>query len=196
MGPGGGHEAAAGVLTVDAELEGMTTRGGIFLDGELFAVGDAELLTHEVDAGGLLGDRVFDLQAGVDLEERNGVALHQVLDGAGTVVAGFLADGLGGRVDPGALIVGQERRWRLLDELLEAALQRAVAGAGDDDVAVLVGDDLGLDVAGLVQVLLDEALAAAERGDGLTRRRLEQLGGISSMVCATFMPRPPPPKAP
>ena len=36
---------------------------------ERLAVGDAELLAHEVDAGDLLGDGVLDLQAGVDLEE-------------------------------------------------------------------------------------------------------------------------------
>ncbi len=149
---------------------------GIFVDLEFFTVGDAELLTDQVDARGLLGDGVLDLQAGVDLEEGDGVALHQVLDRAGAVVAGFLADGLGRRVDACALVVGQERRGGLLDELLEATLQRAVAGAGDDDVAVLVGDDLGLDVAGLVEVLLDEALAATEGCDGLTGGRLEQLG--------------------
>ena len=77
-----------------------------------------------------------------------------------------------------ALRVGQERRGRLLDELLEAALQRAVAGAGDDDVAVLVGEDLGLDVARLVEVALDEALAATEGRDGLAGGRLEELGDL------------------
>ena len=77
-----------------------------------------------------------------------------------------------------ALRVGQERRGRLLHQLLEAALQRAVAGARDDDVAVLVGDHLRLDVARLVQVALDEALAAAERRDGFAGRRLEQLGDL------------------
>ena len=36
------------------------------------ALGDAELLAHQVDAGDLLGDRVLHLQAGVDLEEGDG----------------------------------------------------------------------------------------------------------------------------
>ena len=135
---GGGQEAAAGVLAVDAELEGVPARRRVLGDVERLAVGDAELLAHQVDARGLLGDRVLDLQAGVDLEERDQAVLaDQVLDGARAVVAGLLADALGGLVDLLALLVGQERRGRLLDELLEAALQRAVAGAGDDDVAVL-----------------------------------------------------------
>lgn len=118
------------------------------------------------------------LQARVDFEERDGVALNQVLDGARAVVAGLAADGLGRAVDAAALVVGQERRGGLLDELLEAALERAVAGARDDYVAVLVGDDLGLDVARLVEVLLDEALAATEGRDGLAGGRLEQLGDL------------------
>ena len=176
---GRGQEAAAGVLAVDAELDGVAARRRILGDVERLAVGDPELLPHQVDARGLLGDGVLDLQAGVDLEERDQPVLaDQVLDGARAVVAGFLADALGRLVDLLALRVGQERRGRLLDEFLEAALQRAVAGARDDDVAVLVGDDLRLDVARLVQVALDEALAAAECGDGLAGGRVEQLGDL------------------
>ena len=96
-------------------------------------VGDAELLADQVDAGGLLADRVLHLQAGVDLEEGDrAVDADQVLDGAGAVVAGLRADGLGGAVDRGPLLVGEERRGRLLDQLLVAPLQRAVAGADDD----------------------------------------------------------------
>ena len=59
-----------------------------------------------------------------------------------------------------------------------AALQRAVAGRDHDDVAVRVGEALGLDVAGLVEELLDEALAATERADGLAHGRLEELGDL------------------
>ena len=47
------------------------------------------------------------------------------------------------------------------------ALQRAVAGSDDHDVAVRVRQDLRLDVARPVQVALHEALAAAEGGHGL-----------------------------
>lgn len=141
-----------------------------------FAVGDLELLQHQVDAGGLLGDRVLDLQARVDLQEGDQAVLaDQVFDGPGAVVVGLLADPLGRLVDLLALRVGQERRGRLFHQLLEPALQRAVAGAGDDDVAVLVGDHLRLHVARLVQVALDEALAAAERRDGLTHGRLVEV---------------------
>ena len=157
----------------------MPARRRVLGEVQLVAVGDLELLQHQVDARGLLGDRVLDLQAGVDLQERDQAVLaDQVFDGAGAVVVGLFADPLGRFVDLLALRVGQERRRRLFHQLLEAALQRAVAGAGDDDVAVLVGDHLRLDVARLVQVALDEALAAAERRDGLAGGRLEQLGDL------------------
>ncbi len=157
----------------------MSARGGVFGDVQRLAVGDLELLQHQVDARGFLGDRVLDLKPGVDLQERDQPVLaDQIFDRAGAVVVRFFADPLGGFVDFFALCVGQERRGRLFDELLEAALQRAVTGAGHDDVAVLVGDHLRFDVARLVQVALDEAFAAAERRDRLAGRRLEQLGDL------------------
>src|SRR5699024_5707415 len=181
-GAGGREEVASRVLAVDAELERVTARGGVLGELEHLALGDLELLENQVDPGGLLGDRVLDLQAGVDLEEGDRVALHHELDGAGAVVAGLAADRLGRLVEPPALLVGEERGRGLLDELLEAALQSAVAGTGDDDVAVLVGEHLRLDVAGLVEVLLDKALAAAERGDGLTGGGLEEVGDLGHLV--------------
>ena len=129
--------------------------------------------------GDLLGHRVLDLQARVHLEERDGaVRADEELAGARADVADLLQDRLRRRVEQVALRVGEERRRRLLDELLVAALQRAVAGRHDDDVAERVREALRLDVARLVEVLLDEALAAAERGDGLAGRRLELLGDL------------------
>ena len=93
-------------------------------DGELLAVGDAELLAHEVDAGRLLGDRVLDLQPGVDLEERDRAVLpDEELDGAGVGVAGLRADPSGGVVQGRPLLVGEVRRGRFLDELLVPALK-------------------------------------------------------------------------
>ena len=143
------------------------------------ALGDAELLAHEVDARGLLRHRVFHLQPRVDLEERDQPVLaDEELDRARPVVARLPADRLGGLVDRRALLVGEERRGRLLHQLLEPALQGAVAGADHDHAAVGVGQHLGLDVAGLVQVALHEALAAPERGLRLPHGRLVQRGDL------------------
>ncbi|MNK95372.1 hypothetical protein D3C87_1156060 [compost metagenome] len=68
-GAGRRQEAAAHVFGVDAEFEGVAARCGRFLDGQRQAFGDAQLFDDEVDAGGLLGHGVLDLQARVDLEK-------------------------------------------------------------------------------------------------------------------------------
>ena len=128
-------------------------------------------------------------------KEIDAVGADQELDRAGAVVAGLRADGLGRGVDALALLVGEERRGRLLDQLLVAPLQRAVAGADDDDVAVRVGEHLRLDVARLVEELLDEALAAAERRRRPRARRSRTARRSPPSSRATFRPRPPPPKA-
>ena len=85
-------------------------------------------------------------------------------------------------MDALALLVGQKWGRGLLDQLLEAALQRAVARAHHHDVAVLVGEHLGLHVAGLIQIALNEALAAAEGGGGLAGGGFEQLRDLLAGV--------------
>src|SRR6185503_14506270 len=138
--------------------------------------GDRDLGPDQVDAAGLLGDRVLELQPGVHLEERDHpVQADEELDRTGADVPGRRTDVPRRGVDLRALLVGEERRRRLLDQLLVPALQRAVPGADDRDRAVLVGHHLRLDVPRLVQVALDEALAPAERRLRLAHRGREQL---------------------
>jgi hypothetical protein len=72
------------------------------------------------------------------------------------------------------------------------ALQRAVALAEMDGVALAVAENLDLDVARLLQVLLDVDGIVAEGGLGLGTGGLEAMT-TSASERATFMPRPPPP---
>ncbi len=175
-GAGGGQEVAARVLTVDPELEGVPAQRRVVV-AEFLAVGDTEHLPHQVDAGDFLGDGVLDLQAGVDLEEGDRAVLtDEEFAGARADVAGFLEDGLGGAVELRVLLRGEEGGGGFLDEFLVAALEGAVAGGDHHDVAVGVCEALGLDVAGPVEVALDEALAAAEGCDGFTHGRVVELG--------------------
>jgi hypothetical protein len=92
-----------------------------------------------------------------------------------------------------ALVFVQRGRGRFFPDLLVAALQRAVALAEMDRVALAVAEDLDLDMAGLAEVFLDidgaspKAALASERAvESATRARPRS---------ATFMPRPPPPAA-
>ena len=93
--------------------------------------------------------RVLHLHPGVHLQEEVlALSVEQALDGAG---AGVVDRGcrLGGDLaDPRAQLFVDRRRRRLLDQLLVAALDRAVALAEVDHVAVLVGQHLDLDVPG------------------------------------------------
>ena len=68
---GGRQEVAARVLAVDPELEGVPAHRRVGVP-QLLPVGDPEHLPHQVDAGDLLGHRVFHLESGVDLQEGDG----------------------------------------------------------------------------------------------------------------------------
>ena len=139
----------------------------------------ADLLAHEVDARHELGDGVLHLEAGVHLEEPELAVLVEELDGAGVVVAARLGD-LHGRLAHRLADVsaGKAGRRALLDQLLVAALGRAVALADPHDVAVGVADDLHLHVARPGEVALDVALVAAEALERLGLRRLERGVGL------------------
>src|SRR5690606_36348834 len=104
------------------------------------------------------------------------------LAGSRADVADLLEDRLRRGVEMGVLLLGEERRGCLFDELLVAALQRAVARRDHDDVARGIRQALRLDVTRLVEVLLHEALAAAEGCDGLAGGGLEQLGDLVELA--------------
>ena len=70
------------------------------------------------------------------------------------------------------------RRRRLLEHLLVAALQRAVALAEVDRGAVAVGQHLDLDVARILDVLLDVDRGVGEVGLALAPRGLERAPGL------------------
>ncbi|KZE94510.1 hypothetical protein AVP42_00993 [Agromyces sp. NDB4Y10] len=162
------QEAALGALRIHARLDRVAGQAHVGLrDRERLPRRDAQLLLHEVDARDELGHGVLDLQARVHLDEEELVGRgirHQELDGAGAEVLDA-AGGVACRL-PDALArraVEQGRR-RLLHHLLVSALERALALAEVDDVAVRVGEDLHLDVARGVDEALEQQGVVAERG--------------------------------
>ena len=178
---GGGDESIGGIFRVDAELEGVAVADWVLVEAQRQAGGDAELLADDVHTRHSLGDRVLDLHAGVDLQEADGAVLgDDELHRARARVVRSLADGAGALDDVGALLIRQERRRGLLDELLEAALHGAVARAHNAHVAVRIGQHLCLHVAGLGQELLHVTLATTEGCLGLTTCGLE--GGLDVVV--------------
>ena len=129
------------------------------------AVGHEELEPHEVEAGDELGDGVLDLEPGVDLQEGEApVGEDEELDGAGVHVADGARRRHRGGAQLGAPLGSDDRRRALLDDLLVAALDRALALEEVHHGAVGVAEDLHLDVPGAGHVGLDEDGAVAEGG--------------------------------
>ncbi len=153
---GRGQESLRDVLRVDPALDRVPAEHHVVLaDRQRLARGDEHLLPHEVEPRDRLRDGVLDLDPRVHLhEEVVALARQQPLDRARRPVSGGPRRVDGDLADPGAERVVDGGRRRLLDELLVAALDRAVALAQVDHVAVRVGEDLDLDVARVLDVSL------------------------------------------
>ena len=155
--PRRGEESACHVLGVDPALDRVPAQHHVLLrDRERLAGRDEHLLAHDVDAGDGLRDRVLDLDAGVHLEEEVLAFLSEKpFDRSGRAVRHRTCGLDRERADVRTELRADGGRGRLLDELLVAALDGAVALAEMDDVPVTVREDLHLHVARVVEVPLD-----------------------------------------
>jgi len=178
---GGGSEVLRGVLRVDAALDGVPAQDDVLLrDAQRLARRGEDALAHDVDAGDQLGHRVLDLDPGVHLEEEVLAVLEQALDRARAAVVDGLGRVGGHLADVLAQLGVDGGRRRLLDELLVAALDGAVALAEVDDVAVRVGEHLDLDVARVGEVALEVDGRVGEELLALARGALE--GGLQLVL--------------
>ena len=118
---------------------------------------------------------MLDLKAGIDLHEEEVLrsGFDQELHRAGIAVAGRGGQADGGRLDGGLGTGRQGGGRRLLDHLLVAPLDAAVAHADRPARPVGVRDDLHLDVAGRLDEVLEEDGRVAEGQLGLATRRPE-----------------------
>ena len=174
-----GGEAVLRVFAVDAHLHGPVLRLGVlFVEGQFRTEGDGDLRFHKVDAVAGFGDAVFHLQAGVhfdhvgravagdeEFHRGKGVVVHGLDQLAGVFLKLFAQ--FGGHAGPG--------RGGDLHQLLMVALNGAVAFVEGEDVAVLIGDDLNLDVAHVLKVAFHKEAGVAERSFG-------QRGGLHKGV--------------
>ena len=140
---------------------------------------------------------MLDLDAGVHLhEEVVAVRCEEPFDRPGGAVAGRARGVDRDAADAVAKLGADGRRRRLLDELLVTPLDRAVALAEVDDVAVGVREHLHLDVARVLEVALDVHRRVGEVRAALALRGLEGLlrllrrRGRPSFPCRRR--RPPP----
>ena len=118
---------------------------------------------------------MLDLQSGVHLEKVElAIGRQQKLDGSRVHVADRVRGGDRRRSHPCTQGRMNDRRRRLLDDLLVTALDRALALAEMHDVAVLVGEHLHLDVPRVLDVALEIYPSVAERRLRLARRRVDR----------------------
>ena len=195
MTPGRGKEPARDVLRVDPALDRVTAQHDVVLrKRQRLPGGDEDLLPHDVDPRHRLRHRVLDLDARVHLQEVvRPVRSEQPLDRPGRAVADRSCRVDCDRADPRPELVVHSGRRRLLHELLMPPLDRAVALAEVDDVPVVVGEHLHLDVARVVEVALDvhgRRRRSTPRPPGApTRTRARSRSSARTI----FSPLPPPP---
>ena len=179
----GRQEATIRVLGIDAGLKRPAIDPHILLlDRKLLAGGDAQHLLDQVVAGDHLGHRVLNLQARVHLEEVEiTLSVDDEFDRAGAVVlhGACERDGLFAHRLTG--LGREEGRWRLFEDLLVAALDRAFALVQVDDIAMLVAEHLDLDVARLVDEFLNENAIVTEGGDRFGTGSLETFLGFAGI---------------
>ena len=138
---------------------------------------------------------MLDLDPAVDLDEVEVARrVDEELERPDVLVAGR-DDGPDGALGRGRRGPPSDRAGvgRLLEDLLVAALDRAVALAEVDAVAVAVDRDLDLDVAVLVEPLLEVERVVAERGLAPRSGRRAATASSSRGVRTMRMPLPPPP---
>ena len=137
--------------------------------------GNAQLLLHQIAPRHHLADRVFNLNAGIDLDEIDLAAQDIVEELAGSGVA--IVDAFGEAYRRCIQLRTQGIRHgdtgRFLDNLLVAALHRAVTLAKVDDFARTIADELHFDMARLGDEALHEQGAVVERGQGFGVRAVE-----------------------
>ena len=172
--PPGLRQERARILGVEPHLHGVPLRPCNSLLQSLSG-GDAQLFLDDVDSRDELRHRMLDLDPAVQLEEVEVAPVEHELDRAGAPVAERAAERDRGVAHARAQLAVERRRGRLLEHLLMASLDRALALAERENGSVPVGEKLDLDVARP----LDEALAVdavvAERGLRLAPGRLDRV---------------------
>ena len=120
------------------------------------AGGDGDLKLYEIEAGDLLGDRMFDLQTRVHFQKiKIEVGVDQEFDSAGVDVAAGAREAHRGVAHFLAQVGRDDWRGRLFDHFLMAPLDGAFPLTERDDAAVSVGENLDFHVMGPVEIFFE-----------------------------------------
>ena len=200
QGPTGGKESGSRVFGVHPGFDCVAGHRHVVL-GEIQFVppGHPQLPVDEVDAGDHLGDRVFHLQTGVHLHEEElvgSVCRDDELHRPGAGVADRPRRVAGRRADAGTRGGVEQRRGRLLDDLLVPSLEGTFALAEVHHVAVGIGEYLDLDMTWGVHEPFEKQRVIAECRLGLAPggpqrgRKVDRIGNavhpFAATACARF----------
>ena len=170
--PGGGQELVGRVFGIESRLDGMAAKYDVFLrPGQWLPTGQANLPLDDIDAGHQFRHRVLHLQAGVHLQETELAVGPQKLHRPRADIVNGLGQSDGRRAHRRSQFRRHGGRGRLLDNLLVAALDGALALAQMDDAAALVGQHLYFNVARMGQGALQQQVSGAEGGRRLASCR-------------------------
>ena len=161
------RQERAWILRVESSLDCVTA--GRDVEFELLTCGNPELQLDDVEAGDLLRDRVLDLNPAVQLEKVDVGTGHEEFGGAGAHVADRLREGNGSGCDLRPYVRIESGGGRLLDQLLVAPLDRAVATAEHGD-ATGVPEQLRFDMTRAFEIALTEDRVVAKRALGFASR--------------------------
>ena len=114
------------------------------------------MLTHQIDTGYGLGHRMFHLQPGVHLQEKELISIEQKLDCARRVVANGAGCSYCGSAHAFTQRLTHRRRRRFLDDFLMTTLNRAFALEAVHHIAVAVTQHLDFHMPCLLQPALQE----------------------------------------
>ena len=135
---------------------------------QISSASDSDLRANEVHAGHLFGDRMLDLEPRVHLEEveASGIAVpfDEELHGSGVSISRLARDSHRRFTHSLPQRRSDRRRWTLLDHLLVASLNGTLALEQVDDVAVMIGEDLELDMPRLLDQPFNVERTVAECG--------------------------------
>src|SRR5262249_50964247 len=171
------------VLGVDAALDGVPVElYVVLLDGERAAGGNADLLENQIDVGDHLGHRMLHLNARVHLDEAEFAVFVEKLDGADPKIADR-AHGFRDRFADRIARTRVERgRGAFFPDFLVAALQRAVALAQVNRLALAVAKDLDFDMTRSLEIFLDVDGIVTEGGLGFGACRRQSEGKFARIA--------------
>jgi hypothetical protein len=185
------NEAVLRVLGGDPALQRMAVEAQVLLArhpafrrADDRPLGDADLRLDDIDSGHHLAHGMLYLDARVYLDEvdRAAVDIHEEFRGAGVAVVRGLGQAYGGLAKRPALVLVEVGGRGPLHHLLMAALHGAVPLEQVHHVAVVVAQQLDLDVAGPAHQLLQKDLVAAEGGQGLAPAGGDPMGQLAGAL--------------